>query len=771
MKTLVLLFFLGTTAAFAQGSVKETDQLDFAQGLLTRGMYNMAIEQYQKFIAQYPHSPSLQEAYLSLGEGYFLSQDFSHAVDTFNQFKQLYPNSDQLPVSVLRLAQIDIQQQKYDDALKELASVDTQKQLKSDMLQSIDYYTAQAYSGKSDTANALDFYQKASQVQGAAAYTAYAYEQMAKIHTQTGKYPEALDAYSKALQSAQEDPIKDELTYRMAETQYLSGKYDDAIKSFAGLVDRSSAFAQDALANMLLAYFNLGQYDQLLSEYQKNTSSLKKDGSSFAAHFAAVTAYIELKKDDEANKLLDRMMAFPSLKPQDNAKIFVKKASILIQEKKYKDGLALLDAYSAQLPDDMDEALFLKGEGHYGLGEYDRAFTFFEDVYLNYPQSRFAKAALLGEGHSRRQAGRFKEAEVLFLKYYGTQDDPALKSDTLFDTITAAFKAGDTDSVISNGQEYLKAFPNGDKFSDVLFILVDNYDRKGQPQQAVDLLQGYLANNPSPQKPNSVYFLLGFNQQLLGNSDQALAAYTKVDMQKEDGKFYFGALKNMAIIYLNQKKEDEAKNFFDQLISKAAQNTLQIKTYAWVCNEYLKEQKYDDVLRIAAQAEKYFPSSDLQQIKYFEAEALRGLGRCDDANQDYDAVISSPGKNVYTASAQIGQGLCLAKANKYDEAKREFQQALDEHPDDYSVTAHARFEMANLEASQGHMDEALKLYLLIATIYDSDEFCSQSLLQAAKISENLKRNQDALKMYSEILDKYKNTPAAAQAKERVKVLK
>src|SRR5579863_10181399 len=144
------LFLIVPARVNAQESMKETDQLDFAQGLLSHGMYDMAILQYQKFISAYPHSPSLQEAYLSLGEGYFLSQDFNHAVDIFNQFKLLYPNSDQLPVDLLRLAQIDIQEKKYDEAVKELTSIDAQKQLKADMLQSFDFYTAQAYAGKLD---------------------------------------------------------------------------------------------------------------------------------------------------------------------------------------------------------------------------------------------------------------------------------------------------------------------------------------------------------------------------------------------------------------------------------------------------------------------------------------------------------------------------------------------------------------------------------------------------------------------------------------------
>ena len=76
-----------------------------------------------------------------------------------------------------------------------------------------------------------------------------------------------------------------------------------------------------------------------------------------------------------------------------------------------------------------------------------------------------------------------------------------------------------------------------------------------------------------------------------------------------------------------------------------------------------------------------------------------------------------------------------------------------------------------LRLPKGNLDEALKFYLLVATIYDDDYYCSESLLRAAKIAEQLKRKTDALKMYSEILDKYKNSAAADYAKERVGLLK
>ena len=529
-----------------------SEQLDFAQGLISRGMYDMAILQCRKFIVDYPHSAFLQKAYLSLGEAYFLSQDFKKAVDTFNQFKQFYPHSEQLPVSLLRLGQMDIQQKDYNGALKNLTSIDTQKQLKGTMLQSFDFYTAQAYMGKADTASALDYFRKAAQVEGDPAVTAYASKEAGKIDAQNGRYSEAVDAYAKSMRVTQDSSLKGELTYRTAEAEFLLGKYADAIKGFRQVLDQypSLGFTQDALANLLLAYFNLGQYDQLLNEYHKDVPKIKKEDIYFAIPFAAALAFIELKEYSQANALLDRVLAFPTLKPQERAKIFIKKADILIREGKYKDGLALLNAYSSENTNDADEILFLKAQGYYGLGDFDRAFNLFEKVRLSFPDSRFFKATLLDQANVRRRIDRLKES----------------------------------------------------------------------------------------QKP----------------------------------------------------------------ISQAGQPAL---------------------------------------------------------------------KNANTGSARIGYGLSLANARKFEDAKKEFGKALDENADDPAITARARFEMANVEASQGNFNKALKFYLLVAVIYNEDYYCSESLLRAAGIFERFHRKADALKMYSEILDKYKNSVAALKAKERLGLLK
>lgn len=754
------------------GVQQESDQLEFAQGLLSRGMYDMAIAQFQKFISDYPKSASLQDAYLSLGEGYLLSQDFNRAAETFNQFKQLYPNSEKLPVGVLRLGEIDVQEKKYDEAIKELGTVDAAG-LKGQTLQSFDFYKAKAYLGKGDLASALNFFQQAVGAANASDYTADAYKEIGKINVEQTHYKEALDAYGKAMPAAQDAGLKGEIIYRRAEAQFLSGQYADAIKGFGQVLDQYSTlgFSQEAMANMLLAYFNLGQYDQLLAQYQKFGAAIKDDAAYFSIHLAAALADIESKQFDQANALLDKMLTFPSLTPQQKARALTKKADILLRQKKYAESLAILQANPGGDTSDQGEAFFITGQAYFGSGQYDKAFSFFEKVCLNFPDSRYAKAALLGQAHARQKTGRFKEAADLFLKYYGQEDQPELKSEALYNAVLMAVKSGDINSAVSSAQEYLKAFPNGAQYSEVLLLLADNLGKLNKPQDAISLLQGYLAGPQGSQKPNAANFLLGYNLKLAGSSDKALEAYSKVDAQKEGGKFYAAALKNMAIISIAQKNYDQARASFNLLISLPDANDLQIKTYVWVCNQYLKEQKFDDVLRIASLAEKKFAQQDLQQIEYYMAEALRGQGKCEDADKDYDLVTSAAQKNAFTGNAHIGHGLCLGREQKFDDARQQLQKALDENPDDAAITVHARFEMANLDAAQSDFPDAVKFYLLVATLYDDEYYCSESLLRAGDIFERMQRKDDARKVYSEILEKYKTSAAAKAAQEKMGALK
>lgn len=756
-------------AAPAAVPAKEMEQMDFANGLLSRGMYDMAANEYQKFIAAYPRSTYCEEAYLAIGESLFLLQDFPKAVQALNHFRQLYPNSPRLPQALLRLAQIYIHEKKYDEAVKELGSVDIENKLSGQLAQSFYFYMGKALRGKGDAEGALKNFEKAAVVQGAGEYTSYAYEALGGVQMQKGQPAAAAEAYTKAVSTVAEGEFKGYLIYRLGEALFSAGKYEEAIAQFQQVLDQypSLGVSKDALTNLLLARYNAGQYDYLLAVYKNNINLAKADATYFEIHFAAARALIQLKQFDEALALLDTILVLPGISEQQKQRASVSKAGILVKQNKFQEGLTLLE--SAGPAGSSDEGDFVQAQAYYGIGEFAKAADAFSGIINNHANSGFARASLLGMAHARQESGGHKEAAELFLKYYEGEQDQNLKSEALYAAALMQAKAKGNEQAIELGQKYLQDFPKGAYYEQTVLLLANLYAALHKSEQAVTLLEEYLTHPEAIQKPNEVYFLLGFNQQLLDQQEAALQTYAKVSAAK-DPKVYVSALKNSAAIYLQQRKDSEAAAVYDRIITELDHNNLDSKTYVWICDQYLKEKKYKSVLRIAEKAETYFPTEERHAFEYFRGEALRNLGDMEQALKAYDGSLAITEKNPFSGAARIGRGLVLQQTGKLDEAKAEFQKAVDENIEDHTIALRGRYELGNVASSQKNFEEALKFYLLVATIYEDPQYCPESLLRAGSILEQLNRGPEALKSYSEIVEKYKDSPQAGPAKERIAVL-
>lgn len=59
--------------------------------------YSSAIEDYKVMLEQYPFSDKAEIASLNIAHAYFLTGEFSKAIDAFNDFERLYPVSPLLP--------------------------------------------------------------------------------------------------------------------------------------------------------------------------------------------------------------------------------------------------------------------------------------------------------------------------------------------------------------------------------------------------------------------------------------------------------------------------------------------------------------------------------------------------------------------------------------------------------------------------------------------------------------------------------------------------
>ena len=74
-----------TTGQSVQGqaSTKEIQDFTFAQGLFVDGLYDLAVEQFDRFILDHPQSQWRSEAAFKAAESRFLSHNFTDAISRF----------------------------------------------------------------------------------------------------------------------------------------------------------------------------------------------------------------------------------------------------------------------------------------------------------------------------------------------------------------------------------------------------------------------------------------------------------------------------------------------------------------------------------------------------------------------------------------------------------------------------------------------------------------------------------------------------------------
>jgi TolA-binding protein len=98
----------------------------------------------------------------------------------------------------------------------------------------------------------------------------------------------------------------------------------------------------------------------------------------------------------------------------------------------------------------------------------------------------------------------------------------------------------------------------------------------------------------------------------------------------------------------------------------------------------------------------------------------------------------------------------------------EFQAAMTESPEDNTVTMRARFEIADAQRLKGNLEEAYKTYMLVAILYDNEQYTSEALFQAGEIFTKLGKNDEAKKAYQEVVNSTRK-PSAEKAKEKLQV--
>ncbi len=741
-RSLLVAAILAVTSsglAFGQGATdpQADDQYNFATQLFGQKLYELAIQQYEKFVADYPKHPNVHRARIRIGESYLRSNQHARAVQAFERVLGDRPdNNFRLECLVgLGLAQHNLQQyEKAGTALSE--ALQLAGDLNEKNLGPISaYWLGESRFQAKRYREAATAYQAVSRWQGNPLAVTALYS-IGFCQQADGQEGQAIETWLRVAADFPNAPEAAEATFRAAEGLIARKEFPRAERAYRDLLARygTSEFAAQSQLGLGWIAFQQKDYatartafDAVESRHPKSEQAKEarlraadcanhmKDYAGASTRYEAVARGDDPKLAREAKYWLSvcrthqgdtrsaiSMLSGLSQDPGDPA--LAQRARLRLAELQLAAGEN--DAAAATYRSAGAHAGALQGGGGGGAGNdpagLDQA-TYGLGLAL-YRQRKTAEAETQFAAIVRRGA-RTPSAPLAAVALGQCQVDGGRHNDAV-QTLTAALRA---------------ELPAEAK-APALFLLGQAQVGARQSEAAIGSFRQVVdQHGTSQQAAPAAAELLRLYREAKRNREVAETARLLVERYSRSP-----AAAEALLSYADEQREASelagAADLYRKVLGAAPLKTAVSAAHAGLALCYAGERT-PDVERANREldliAEGEAPAGYQARIRYLVGRAYEKAGRHADAGGQYQAVLRGSPTEELAAMAGLRSGITLLAQKRTDEAAAALRQVADRYPRSKQAPE-ALYELAWAFTDGGRKAEALPLFARLERAWGED---------------------------------------------------
>lgn len=741
----------GRLASREGGSAAVPPGLNFANGLFHERRYELAAEEYEKFLqtaepgpdaaqALYglaraelfllkyaearqhlaaflkmaPEDPNAPTALFRIGEAAYLMRDFQGALGPLEAFVSRYPDHPHLDAAWpylgdVRFALDDLEGagQAYETALKRYPD--------GPLADRARFYLARVLNARGRTDEAVERLREIEK-RGNPTWGDRARMQVGQFLVSAGRAEEAVKAFEAVEKADPRGPMVAEARLRKAEALVALKQFEEADPIF-------SALARDPAVPPSLAVqaaYDLGgslrdQGQEAKASEVWNQALMRFPGSDLDAMllFRSAESIRDLGRLDEAAR---RFLKVAADHPEDAwaDRALLSAARIALDQKQFEQAGKLCEQIAARYPSSklLSEAALVKALAVQGSGRDAEAIPTLESLLKAEPALKgdLAQAARYALGLAYRNTNQpEKAAEVLssMAKGAGT----GLASSALYTLGQTEFDARRYEQAIEPLESFVKAEPKSDLAPHALAYLAEAYretGRNSQEQAALDRLsEGW------PESEDLVRVRLRLGEKSLEEKDPERAvALLKPVAEGQSGEWLAPARSSLGWAYLDAGKPSEAADAFAGTVEADPQGPLAAEA-AYMRGWSLEKAEQDAPAEAAyAEAARQFSGTEAgSKARLARARLLARLGRADEASAVYKEILEAPEEERAASQDRLlsERGWALYDAGRKDEAFQTFQALFDLDPKSERALAD-RVDLGDLAYREDHdLDRAESL--------------------------------------------------------------
>ena len=734
-------------------------QLDYANGLFSRKLYDLAIPEYEKFLGQFPGAPNRASAFFYLGECYRALNRTPAARTAFQSVLDEHGESEFAGPAAYGVAEILFNQKDYAGALG-LFHRSAAKTKEPALALSARYFEARCLENLNRKDEAANAYLQVIEAKNPNPFREDSRFAAGTLLLAQGRKADAFRQYEALANETGKPPLKAEATVRagLVAADLQQGKPDKAmLEKAVALLQKGktlpeagkwSAIAQAALLRVLYAS---GQHQQVIAEYKRAADAVPEEAKPELMLLAA-NSERQLNRPKEAEALYAQIIAkYPN---REEAKEARYQRLINIYNSNPAALMSEVDQYLASNPtgERADQARLLKAEAFYKQNDFAEAAPLYETLRASQlsPKLRAESAYKAGWCYVQLKTPlRIIDAFTYFLKAF--PDNPQVPS-ALTQRALAYQETKNFDGAIADLNTLIANHPNAREREAAIQQKALLFGQQENAKAMSEAFQQLLKEYPKTAVAAQAHYYIGKAAFEAKDYKVALPALENARKLNKE-QYYTPATVRIVSTYFYQKNRAALTKEVDAFLAAAPDAKIPGEILHWLGIEFYNEKNY-------AAAEKYLAalgSGETTNVNadfwFYLADAQNKLGKFAAAEASYEKFLQSTNDPAAKVKTLLALGATKIAAHKADDAQKIAEEIMSLQPEG-RVNAEARLLAGDVQVERGLFEDAGKTFMGVALLYDDPTITPRALQKAAFAYAKAGKQTEADRATQQLREKY-----------------